>query len=218
VHQVALVLARAPRTGARFDEDVLFELRAVVDDVLASLGLEPAVWSAASTDADTAAAARPQWAHPSKCLLARVGGGDCGVLATPDPGVLRALGLAGELATEVAVAVLSIDVLLTAPERARRFAPLAKFPGVKVDVAIEAPESVQAATLLDAVQQAGKGAVAGAELFDVYRGESLGNDKKSLAWHILLRSESKTMDDNDVQKFLSRFERLLEPLGAQHRR
>jgi phenylalanyl-tRNA synthetase beta chain len=220
VHQVALVLARAPRPGARFDEDVLFELRAVVDDVLASLGLEPAAWSAASTDADEAAtaAARPTWAHPAKSLVARIGGGDCGVLATPDPGVLRALGLAGELATEAAVAVLSIDTLLTAPERARRFAPLAKFPGVKVDVAIEAPESVQAAALLEAVQQAGKGAVASAELFDVYRGESLGKAKKSLAWHILLRSESKTMDDNDVQKFLARFERLLEPLGAQLRR
>jgi phenylalanyl-tRNA synthetase beta chain len=103
-------------------------------------------------------------------------------------------------------------------KRARRFAPLAKLPGVKVDGAIQAPESVQAATLLDAVQQAGKGAVAGAELFDVYRGERLGKAKKRLAWHILLRSESKTMDDNDVQKCLARFERLLEPLGAQLRR
>ncbi|MEZ6016986.1 MAG: phenylalanine--tRNA ligase subunit beta [Planctomycetota bacterium] len=212
VHQVALVLARAPRTGARFDEDVFFQLRAVVDDVVAALGLEAAAWSAVSDGA-------PAWAHPAKRLTAAIGdASDVALLAALDPGVARALGLDGELATEVAVAVLSIDALLAAPERARRFTPLAKFPGVKVDVAIVAPEAVPSATLSAAIEQAGKGAVAGTELFDVYRGESLGAGQKSLAWHILLRSGAKTLDEGDVQKFLGRLERLLAESGATLRR
>ncbi len=213
VHQAALALARAPRPAARFDQDVLFELRGVVDDVFAGPGLEAADWSPAPP---TELAAT--WMHPVKALVARIGGAEVALVAAPDPGVARALGLTGELAADVALAVLSIDALLAAPERAKRFAPLPRFPGVKVDVALVTPEAVQAATLAELVYQAGKGTVADLELFDVYRGEALGAGKKSLAWHVLLRAADRTLEDTDVQKFLGRLERLLEPHDTQMRR
>jgi len=214
VHQVALVLARAPGAATGGANDVFFELRAVVDDLVRSLGLEALPWAA---PADGAVFAR--WTHPAKCLQAVVAGGAVGgTLAALDPGVARALGLTGELASEVALAELSVDTLLAAPERARRFTPLPKFPGVKVDVALLAPEAVPAATLVATIEAAGKGAVAGTELFDVYRGENLGAGRKSLAWHVLLRSDAKTLGDDDVQKFLGRLVRGLEPLGAELRK
>ena len=52
------------------------------------------------------------------------------------------------------------------------------------------------------------------ELFDVFRGESLGEGKKSLAYHVVLQSANKTLTDKDAAKFLSRLERTLEPVGA----
>lgn len=92
------------------------------------------------------------------------------------------------------------------------------YPGTKVDVAFAAPEELPAGELVRAIEQAGKGLVASCELFDLYRGESLGAGRKSLAFHVLLQSEQKTLADDDGQKFLRRVEAIAERLGAELRR
>jgi phenylalanyl-tRNA synthetase beta chain len=75
-----------------------------------------------------------------------------------------------------------------------------------------------AAELGGMIEKAGKGAVRDLQLFDVFRGESLGEGKKSLAYHVVLQSETKTLTDKDAQKFLGRLERSLEQQGAALRR
>jgi phenylalanyl-tRNA synthetase beta chain len=59
--------------------------------------------------------------------------------------------------------------------------------------------------------------VADAELFDLYRGESVGAGRKSLAYHVTLQSEKKTLTEKDEQKFLKRFEKLVSELGGELR-
>ena len=59
---------------------------------------------------------------------------------------------------------------------------------------------------------------ASVELFDLYRGESLGAGRKSLAFHVVLRSETKTLTDKDAAKFLTRSEKAAERLGGELRR
>jgi phenylalanyl-tRNA synthetase beta chain len=60
--------------------------------------------------------------------------------------------------------------------------------------------------------------VAAAELFDIYMGENVGPGRKSLAYHVLLQSETQTLTDADQAEFLSRFEGGLELLGARLRK
>ena len=56
------------------------------------------------------------------------------------------------------------------------------------------------------------------ELFDLYRGDSIGAGKKSLAFHVLLQSETKTLTDKDEQKFLKRFDALISEAGGELRK
>lgn len=214
VHQAALVLARRrPADGARFDEDAFFVLRAVVDDVIAASGVAVPCWS-------PAAAAPDPVAHPVKQVVGRWSedGAPAGYVASLDPAVRAELGLAGELESDVAVAVLDLDALLAAPEAPLTYTPLPRFPSVKVDVACEAPDAVPASDLHEAITQAAKGAARDVELFDVFRGASLGEGKKSLAYHVVLQSDTKTLTDKDANKFLSRLERTLEQKGASLRK
>ncbi|MEM9381334.1 MAG: hypothetical protein AAGB93_15380, partial [Planctomycetota bacterium] len=141
-----------------------------------------------------------------------------GFVAALEPGVAVALGLEGELASDVAVAVLDVDALLAAPPAPAAYRPLPRFPGVKVDVACVAPDALPAFELGAAIEAAGKGAAVEVELFDVFRGASLGEGKKSLAYHVVLQSDTKTLNDKDAQKFLGRLERALEQKGAALRR
>jgi phenylalanyl-tRNA synthetase beta chain len=93
-----------------------------------------------------------------------------------------------------------------------------RFPGIKVDVAVSVVEATPAAEVLDLIEKAGKKQVADIELFDVYRGPSLGAGRKSLAFHVLLQSDAKTLTDKDEQSFLKRFEQLVAEAGGELRR
>ena len=211
VHQVALAWAGTrPEEGAPYHTARLWRLRAVLEDLLDALGL-PAPTFAAGQDV-------PAWAHPAKCLDVVVEREVVGRLAELEPGVAVDLGLAGELASDVACAELSLDALLAASARPPGYEPIPRFPGVKVDVAVLAPDELPAGELAAVIERAGRGAVAGLELFDLYRGESLGEGRKSLAWHVLLQSQTKTLTDKDAQKFLSRVERAVAELGGELRR
>ena len=57
--------------------------------------------------------------------------------------------------------------------------PLPRYPGIKVDVAVAVPESTRAGELVALVESAGKGQVADVELFDLYRGKSIGEGKEA---------------------------------------
>ena len=213
VHQLALCHAQPKLTdNARFDEGAFFALRAALDDALAEAGVSIPRW-------EQSQGASPM-AHPVKQLACKWSDDAAagGFVADLDPEVRAAIGLTGDLDSDVAIAVLDIDALLAAPEAPATYEPLPKFPSVKVDVACVTAEDLPAAEVHDAIDQAAKGAAKDIELFDVFRGGSLDRGTKSLAYHVVLQSQTKTLTDKDAQKFLGRLERVLEQRGATLRK
>jgi phenylalanyl-tRNA synthetase beta chain len=214
VHELALAWASpALAKDARFDAGAFFQLQGVVEDLVHAAGFATVRWSPCEANG------APRWAHPARCLAGRIDANDTAItLGALEPSIARRLGLAGELASDVACAEISIDALLSIPKRGSGYRPVPKFPGVKVDVAAAIASSAQHATVAQAIEKAGKGLVDSIELFDVYTGANLGAGKKSLAFHVGLQSESRTLTDQDVAKFLERVAREIEALGGELRR
>jgi len=197
VHHLALVLADA-REGA----DPLTAAQSVVADALGRCGSGAVTFAAAP--APDAGADEHAWAHPVRRMAVRVADRTVGLLAVLDPRAARALGLEAR----VAAAEIDLDALLELGLAPPVYRPIPRFPGVKVDVALATPDATPAGAVLAMIEKAGKGLVAGAELFDVYRGEGLGDGRKSLAWHVVLQAADRTLEDKDQAKFLDRLERL----------
>jgi phenylalanyl-tRNA synthetase beta chain len=191
---------------------VFARLQGVVEDLLEVAERPAREWRPVAEDA------RPAWAHPVRCLEIGVAGAPLALVAALEPEVQRRLGLTGELDGEVACAAVSIDALLARPAETRRFRALPRFPDVKVDVALSVPESVGAGVAASALAEAGKGLVERCELFDLYRGPSLGAGKKSLAFHVHLVAADRTLNEQDVAKYLARVERAAIALGGELRR
>jgi phenylalanyl-tRNA synthetase beta chain len=214
VHELALVWCGAVRPARRFDDARVPRLQGVVEDLLAHLELPAPAWRAAG-DAE-----RPSWAHPARSAVACLGEGaaPAALLAPLDPALARALELEGELESEVAAAVVSLDVLLDTPRAPRHHRPVPEFPGAKLDVALALPAEVQAAQAREAILRAGKGQAETLELFDVYQGERLGAGRRSLAWHVTLQLPDRSPAEKDVAKFLERLGREAEALGGELRR
>ncbi len=212
VHEVGLVLGTVPNQVARFDAGSLARLRSVALDLLRSLGVE----GLAERPLDPSRA--PRWAHPVRGVELVAGQNVLGVVAELEPKLRRALGLAGDLESDAAAAVLSVDALLATSRKPRSFRGLPRFPGVKVDLAAAAPDSLRAGDLAAAIERASKGMARSVELFDVFSGPSVGAGRKSLAFHVRLQAEDRTLAEDDVKKFLDRAERELAQLGAELRR
>ena len=213
VHRLALAWATTPPgKQASFDDNAFANLYGVTTDLLHHLGLAPPSIEQAS-DA-------PAWAHGARALCGKLEGTDEPALyiASLEPGIARELGLTGDLASDVAIAEISIDALLLASERGPDYRAIPRFPGIKVDVAVDLPEHTRASELVAVIEAAGKKQVASTELFDVYTGDNVGSGRKSLAYHVLLQSETKTLTDKDQAKFLKRFEQGLDALDGRLRK
>ena len=164
------------------------DARADLWALIASLGLPS---EALSTTADA-----PGHYHPGrsgavrqgpKILLAQFG--------ELHPSLQAQLGLDGP-----AVAFeLFLDAIAD-PKRRRRAAPeLSPFQPLRRDFAFVVPRDLPAETLLRAVRGAERGLMAKASLFDVYEGEHLAADQKSLGIEVVLQPKDHTLTDAEIE-------------------
>ena len=51
----------------------------------------------------------------------------------------------------------------------------------------------------------------------MYTGDAVGAGKKSLAYHVLLQADDRTLGDTEEQKFLKRLDSKLDAIGAKLR-
>ena len=110
-----------------------------------------------------------------------------------------------------------IELYRESPERLV-YEDVITFPALRQDLAFVVDESVAAGELVAAAREA-----AGPELrelrpFDVYRGEGIGEGKKSIAFHAVFQSPERTLSDEDARELRQRIVAALgERFGAELR-
>ncbi len=89
------------------------------------------------------------------------------------------------------------------------------FPSVLQDLAFVVDDSVPAAELVAAIRAAGGELLREARVFDEYRGEQIGDGKRSLAFRVAFGSPERTLADEDVAPARAAIvEALAERFGA----
>jgi phenylalanyl-tRNA synthetase beta chain len=68
-----------------------------------------------------------------------------------------------------------------------------------------------------AVLVGGGDLLAGVEVFDLYRGEQVGEGRKSLALRLEFRAPDRTLTDDEVAELRAAIERELEQIGGSLR-
>jgi phenylalanyl-tRNA synthetase beta chain len=96
--------------------------------------------------------------------------------------------------------------------RVPRYAEVSKFPPVIRDLAIVVAEDVSSQAVLKAAQAASS-AVASVVLFDIYRGKGVPENKKSLAFRVVIQDTEKTFTDSEVDAVMGRIK---DALGSSY--
>ena len=99
-----------------------------------------------------------------------------------------------------------------------RYVDLTSFPALRQDLAVTLDDDVPAAIVLATVREAGGELLADVRVFDVYRGEQVGEGRKSLALALAFRAADRTLTDEDVAPVRERIVAALrDELGGELR-
>jgi phenylalanyl-tRNA synthetase beta chain len=92
------------------------------------------------------------------------------------------------------------------------------FPPVLEDLAMVVDEKIPAEQVAQLIKETAGSSVILVRLFDIYRGEKIGQGKKSLAYSLTYQAEDRTLTDEEVAKTRQRIIQQLEhELGAKLR-
>ena len=202
-------------TGNAVDSGWLGERRAVdwSDAVEAVQRIFDRIGAALTLDQPKAEDVPAQW-HPGRAARVMAGDVFVGMVGELHPHVNEALGFpAHSAAFELDLTAL-FATLSGKPVQAK---PISTFPPVKQDLAFTVSTDVTAAELKQVIVDAAGSSLESIELFDVYTGDQLGEDEKSLAYAVTFRAPDKTLASEDSEAIRKRIVDEASKLGAQLR-
>ncbi len=175
-----------------------FTIKGTVEAILKALRTQDAVFYPCADD--------PSY-HPGRCAGVRAGEQHIGVVGQIHPAVAANYGVDGELYC----AELSVEALLAARGADPEYAPLPKYPPITRDIAVVCGEEVTVGALESAIRKGARGLLKQVSLFDIYRGKSVGEGKKSVAFNLVLRADDRSLTgeeaDEDVKSILETLEK-----------
>ncbi len=166
-------------------------------DVFAAKGLLEAVLAALRVEHEIEPGDPGRWPflHPGRCGAVMAEGQRIGFVGEVHPLVAESWDLDG---APVATFAIDLGRAIALAPAVSTYRDLTSFPALRQDLAIVVPDAVPAARVLDVVRAAAGKRLADVRVFDVYRGDQLGEGRTSLALHCEFRAPDRTLTDEDV--------------------
>jgi phenylalanyl-tRNA synthetase beta chain len=189
------------RTRARAAD--FYAVKGVLEGMLGALELHCA----------TVPGERP-FLHPGRAanVLAGADGRELGWIGELHPLVARAWDL-----EDVAAFEIDLDLAVELAPGDETYRDVTTYPAVVQDIAVVAPEDVPAAEIEAAVRAGGGDLLDTLRVFDLYRGEQVGEGNRSLALRLEFRSPERTLTDEDVAALRQSIEARLAEIGGRLR-
>ncbi len=113
----------------------------------------------------------------------------------------------------------NITKLVKYAKQNKKYVEVPKFPAVERDIAVIIDETVEVGQIEKIVTKKAKKLLESIQLFDIYRNEKLGENKKSVAYALIFRDKNKTLSDEEINQIMEDIIAELEKqLGATLRK
>ena len=186
------------------DED-FFTLKGTVETLLDELHVKN-VEFAAVTDEPTY--------HPGRTAKVTANGILLGIIGEIHPSVSRKY----DIDVPCYMAELSFDAVKTAINDDIKYKPLPKFPAVTRDIAMLVDKDIAVAQIEEIIRNTSGKLLEEVKLFDVYEGEQIPENKKSVAYSAVFRAPDRSLTGEEVQEVFDKILKNLEKkLNAQLR-
>lgn len=189
-------------TGGKEPVD-LYDIKGILDRLVSGLGLPALKFASGSL---------PGYVHPKNAALVTCGGQTLGWVGMVHPQITQTL----DLSVACAMAELNFEKILPLVEAVQlRCKPLARFPGVRRDLALLVDVQRTAEEIETVLRKAGGKLLTAVTAFDVYQGKNIPSGKKSIAFALHYQDPDETLTFDAVDKVHETVVKVLsQQLGA----
>lgn len=153
--------------------------------------------------------------HPGRCANLKVGIDTIATIGEVHPEVL----INYDIEKRVYLAEVNVTKLVKYSKANKKYVEVPKFPAVERDVAVIIDEKVEVGQIEKIITKKSKKWLEEARLFDIYRDEKIGINKKSVAYSLIFRDKNKTLSDEEINNIMDGIIAELEKtLGASLRK
>ena len=159
--------------------------------------------------------------HPGRCANLKVGIDTIATFGEVHPEVLMNY----EINKRVYLAEINITKIVKYSRVNKKYTEVPKFPAAERDIAVIVDEDVQVGDIEKAITKKCKKLLKGQKgleelkLFDIYRDEKIGKNKKSVAYSLIFRDKTKSLSDDEINPVMEEITKELEEkFGAELRK
>ncbi|MGM9948069.1 phenylalanine--tRNA ligase subunit beta [Floccifex sp.] len=168
-----------------------YTAKGLIEELLDRLGITPARVYFRENNEDT------KHFHPYRSAAVFVGKDLVGLVGQIHPGYAKQTNT-----KDVIMAELNCDALLNIKKAKVKFTPISKYPSVSRDLAFVIDRNMPVEKVLNVMKKQGRVnkemVIRNIEVFDVYQGEHVDADKKSIALSVLFQSDTHTLKDDEI--------------------
>lgn len=143
---------------------------------------------------------RPYY-HPGKSADIISDNKVIGEIAEIHPNVLENYNLSDEA---VVISVLDFNELFNSMKKMIKYKALPKYPAMNRDLALVVSKDVLVGEIKEVIESTDTNIIENIELFDVYTGDQIEEDKKSVAYSIQFRNPKRTLTEDEVNDIMEK--------------
>ncbi len=166
-----------------------YDVKGEVEQLLATAGH-------ASTELELSDAQVP-YLHPGQSAQIKLKGQSIGWIGQLHPTLLD------ELDISQSVFVAEMDWRRISDRQLPSYRAVGRFPAVRRDLALIAPESLSAANIQKTIESAAGALLEQCIIFDIYAGKGIESGFKSIAIGLIFREVSRTLTDEEIERVVS---------------
>ena len=144
--------------------------------------------------------------HPRINGKIDISGKDMGIIGKVHPLIVKE----AEIDQDIYYMEINLDNFINNVEEIIKYKAIPVFPSIEIDLAIVVDEKVKNEEIMKEIKKSGTELLKQIRLFDIYRGEQINKDKKSMAYSLSFRDDSRTLKDTEIEIIKKR---ILENLG-----
>ena len=147
----------------------------------------------------------PQEFHPYQTAQISVNNDVVGIIGKLHPNCTK---------DNVYVLEINLDKLLEKKTGKMKYKEISKFPSVKKDLAVVIDKDITSEEIAKQIKKLAGNLLLGSKIFDVYTGENIEENKKSIAYSLEFGAADRTLTDDEINAILEKIIAGLEKQGA----
>jgi len=199
--RLAILMTGIYQLGLKKEMVDFYVIKGILEELLEFLGYKNRYSIVATTDIKEL--------HPGQSAKIIVNNTEIGVIGKVHPSMIK---------ESVFVLEINLDTLFSFRVKKMQYKEISKYPSILKDLAFVVKKNITAEEIHSVIKKAGGKLLKKIEIFDVYEGENVGNDEKSIAFSLTFEDPTRTLNDEEVMAIFNQIiEAVEKKLSAQVR-